>query len=166
MKKRKIRIERIILAIGIYIIIGIIPLKFADTKVDKAKSKFAIELLAENRNYPDEVEGILQRASRDPNYAGKQIHVWDPDGRRGYRQYDAYIGGGSRWYDDGYIICNRGEDVADVIFDNRSRSELLCFISTVWFIGIPLLIIFAFASEAEESEDPGPSTSRKKQHYN
>lgn len=153
MKRRKIRIGRVILAIGIYFTIGIIPIKLANVSVNRAKSEYAMELLAENRNYNTEVRDILRKASEDPNYAGKQIHVWDPDGR-GCCSYDTYIGGGSKWHEDGYIICGRGEEVGKVILNNRSFDEFLSIIAALWFIGIPLLFLFAFAAEAEPDDIP------------
>lgn len=150
-RRRKIRIERIILTIGIYIIVGIIPIKLSSISVNRAKSEFAMELLAENRTYSTEVRDILNKASRDPDYAGKQIHVWDPDGR-GRRSYDTYVGGGSKWHEEGHIICGRGEKVGKVILDNRALDEFLGLIAVLWYIGIPLLILFAFATKAESDD--------------
>ena len=153
MKRRKIRIGRIILAIGIYIIIGIIPIKLTSTNTNRAKSEYAKELLADSREYPIETREILIRASKEPNYAGKEIHVWDPDGR-GYRSYSTYIGGGRlHWYENGYIVPGKGEELGEVILKERNRANFYSFFGTLWFIGVPLLIIFAFAYEDNDHDD-------------
>ena len=147
-RRRKIRIGRVILAIGIYIIVGIIPIKLSYVSVNRAKSEYALELLAEDWKYNSEVRAILSKASQDPDYAGKQIHVWDPD-ESGCHSYDTYIGGGSKWHEEGYIIYDRGEKVGKVIMDNKPLDEFLGLIAILWYLGIPLLILLNFATEAK-----------------
>lgn len=151
--KRKIRIGPIILLVGIYLIIGFSFIKLANVKIDRAKSEYAMKLLTENIEYPEKTREILIRASTEPDYAGKEIHVWDPDGR-GYRSYDTYIGGGRlHWDTNSYIIPGKGEELGKVILKEKGRADFYGFFATMWLIGVPLFLLFVFTYEDSEDDN-------------
>lgn len=152
MKKRKIRIGRVILALAIYIIIGIIPLKFTHVRTDQAKSELAQELLAQSRSYPKEIREILKKSAEDPRYARDHIHVWDPDGI-GYRPYDTYIGGQKSWHSEAYIVPNTGEKAGRVILGNETTADFLFMLSALWFLGIPFGLLYLCAQDEQNEYD-------------
>jgi hypothetical protein len=145
MKKRKprIRIGRIIIAVAIYLAIGIIPFKLSHIRIDQAKSELAQELLAKNNDYPAETQEILVKSAEDPSYARDHIHVWDPDGKGGH-PYDSYIGGGIMWHEKGYIVPCTGEKAAKVILENELLNTFLYILSITWLVAIPSIVAYIF----------------------
>ena len=150
-RRRKVYIGRIIMAFVIYIAVGLIPLGFLNNRANKAKSDLAKTLLYEEYYYPEKTREILLRSSKDSSYAGKHIHVWDPDGR-GYRPYDTFIGGGRNWEADGFIIPQTGSETAEVILNNSTTNIILGFVAFLWYFGVPVAIAYMLLQDDEEEE--------------
>lgn len=135
----KIRRERLILVLALYVGIGLIPLSFVNYRANKAKAKLAHNLLEEHSDYPKNVKAILRKAAKNPKYAGRNIHVWTDFS---YLPFDTYVGGDDEWYEEAVLVIpNTGGDIAETIIVDGKLRVLLWTVSLTWWI-IPWICYF------------------------
>ena len=137
-KRYKIRWERVIIALGLFIGIGLIPIHFINVRTDEAKVELAKELLNLSVDYPEQTKDILKQAANDPKFAGRNLHVWSNPYSR--RSYDTYVGGGLKWLKTAYVVPNTGEQAAKVIIADDWLNTLLRLIAVTWY-ATPILAI-------------------------
>lgn len=144
-KKYRLRWGRIIIALGLFIGIGLIPLHFIDTNVNEAKTELAKDLLESSEDFPEQTKEVLRKAASDPKYASKNIHVWS---NRGYgKPYDTYIGGGLNWMKNAHIVKGVGQETARMILADKTINSFLRLLVIFWYITPIIIIIWHFANK-------------------
>ena len=162
MKKRRISVKRIAIALIIYFLIGIMSVRLSDSSVGVAKSELAKQLLAEDREYSTTARNILEKSAASPRYAGKNIHVWDSDDTARC-DCNTYLGGGHGWRKKGIMIPNRGRDVAYVITNRNDLFFFMHLFGWLWFAMVPTIIIYLF--QREESKEIEERIEKRRQQY-
>lgn len=146
-KKYRLRWGRIIIALGLFIGIGLIPLHFIDINVNEAKTELAKDLLESSEDFPEQTKEVLRKAASDPKYASKNIHVWS---NRGYgKPYDTYIGGGLNWMKNAHIVKGVGQETARIILADKTINSFLRLLVIFWYITPIIIIIWHFANKNE-----------------
>lgn len=146
-KKYRLRWGRIIIALGLFIGIGLIPLHFIDINVNEAKTELAKDLLESSEDFPEQTKEVLRKAASDPKYASKNIHVWS---NRGYgKPYDTYIGGGLNWMKNAHIVKGVGQETARIILADEAINSFLRLLVIFWYITPIIIIIWHFANKNE-----------------
>lgn len=144
-KKYRLRWGRIIIALGLFIGIGLIPLHFIDINVNEAKTELAKDLLESSEDFPEQTKEVLRKAASDPKYASKNIHVWS---NRGYgKPYDTYIGGGLNWMKNAHIVKGVGQETARMILADKTINSFLRLLVIFWYITPIIIIIWHFANK-------------------
>lgn len=144
-KKYRLRWGRIIIALGLFIGIGLIPLHFIDINVNEAKTELAKDLLESSEDFPEQTKEVLRKAASDPKYASKNIHVWS---NRGYgKPYNTYIGGGLNWMKNAHIVKGVGQETARIILANKTINSFLRLLVIFWYITPIIIIIWHFANK-------------------
>ncbi|MBQ1564412.1 hypothetical protein IIZ81_03615 [Candidatus Saccharibacteria bacterium] len=144
-KKYRLRWGRIIIALGLFIGIGLIPLHFIDINVNEAKTELAKDLLESSEDFPEQTKEVLRKAASDPKYASKNIHVWS---NRGYgKPYDTYIGGGLNWMKNAHIVKGVGQETARIILADKTINSFLRLLVIFWYITPIIIIIWHFANK-------------------
>ena len=160
-KKYRLRWGRIIIALGLFIGIGLIPLHFIDINVNEAKTELAKDLLESSEDFPEQTKEVLRKAASDPKYASKNIHIWSNRGygkpydtyiwsNRGYgKPYDTYIGGGLNWMKNAHIVKGVGQETARIILADKTINSFLRLLVIFWYITPIIIIIWHFANKNE-----------------
>ena len=144
-KKYRLRWGRIIIALGLFIGIGLIPLHFIDINVNEAKTELAKDLLESSEDFPEQTKEVLRKAASDPKYASKNIHIWS---NRGYgKPYDTYIGGGLNWMKNAHIVKGVGQETARMILADKTINSFLRLLVIFWYITPIIIIIWHFANK-------------------
>ena len=144
-KKYRLRWGRIIIALGLFIGIGLIPLHFIDINVNEAKTELAKDLLESSEDFPEQTKEVLRKAASDPKYASKNIHVWS---NRGYgKPYDTYIGGGLNWMKNAHIVKGVGQETARIILADKTINSFLRLLVIFCYITPIIIIIWHFANK-------------------
>ncbi len=144
-KKYRLRWGRIIIALGLFIGIGLIPLHFIDININEAKTELAKDLLESSEDFPEQTKEVLRKAASDPKYASKNIHVWS---NRGYgKPYDTYIGGGLNWMKNAHIVKGVGQETARIILADKTINSFLRLLVIFWYITPIIIIIWHFANK-------------------
>lgn len=144
-KKYRLRWGRIIIALGLFIGIGLIPLHFIDINVNEAKTELAKDLLESSEDFPEQTKEVLRKAASDPKYASKNIHVWS---NRSYgKPYDTYIGGGLNWMKNAHIVKGVGQETARIILADKTINSFLRLLVIFWYITPIIIIIWHFANK-------------------
>lgn len=144
-KKYRLRWGRIIIALGLFIGIGLIPLHFIDINVNEAKTELAKDLLESSEDFPEQTKEVLRKAASDPKYASKNIHVWS---NRGYgKPYNTYIGGGLNWMKNAHIVKGVGQETARIILADKTINSFLRLLVIFWYITPIIIIIWHFANK-------------------
>ncbi len=144
-KKYRLRWGRIIIALGLFIGIGLIPLHFIDINVNEAKTELAKDLLESSEDFPEQTKEVLRKAASDPKYASKNIHIWS---NRGYgKPYDTYIGGGLNWMKNAHIVKGVGQETARIILADKTINSFLRLLVIFWYITPIIIIIWHFANK-------------------
>lgn len=144
-KKYRLRWGRIIIALSLFIGIGLIPLHFIDINVNEAKTELAKDLLESSEDFPEQTKEVLRKAASDPKYASKNIHVWS---NRGYgKPYNTYIGGGLNWMKNAHIVKGVGQETARIILADKTINSFLRLLVIFWYITPIIIIIWHFANK-------------------